>query len=189
MEISTDNINDIYSKYGMSEARRHHSLGVAKIAAELAVINKVDTGKAWLAGALHDLTREWEITQSSQYISKHKLKLTKEEREIPYITHGKIAANITREELDINDESVLKAIETHTSGDAAMDTLQAIIYAADFMESTGNNQELSPIHELTRKNLLSGINQINQNTIGYLKSIDRKPTQELLRNLQYYSKY
>ena len=189
MKITEQNIQSIYTKYGVSEARAQHSLGVARIAVDLAKINNVDPEKAWLAGALHDLARDWDLNKKEKYTKNHNIIFSNEEKRFPYLTHGKIAADIAKEELDISEDDILLAIATHTSGEAKMSTLQSIIYASDYIDSTKDRLELQSIHRKVFEDLNIGINQINRDTLKYLQESKRTPTLAFLRNLKHYSKY
>jgi predicted HD superfamily hydrolase involved in NAD metabolism len=189
MNVTPHNIQSLYTKFGVGEERARHSLGVAEIATELAKINNISVEKAWLAGALHDLARDWDSDRKEFYTKSHDMTLTEEEKQFSYLTHGKIAANIAKEELDISDTETLLAMSTHTAGDSNMSVLQEIIYAADFMDSTRDLPELQAISQSVYTNLRVGINLINNDTFEYLKQNKKTPSKAFLRNLDYYSKY
>ena len=59
----------------LSEKRFRHSLGVAKLAQELAEIHSVDPEKAYLAGLLHDVLREKSEEELRKIAGKEDLNL------------------------------------------------------------------------------------------------------------------
>ena len=54
----------------LSEERYSHSLRVAEISKELARIYQVDIEKAYLAGLVHDIAKEFSSEQNIYYLNK-----------------------------------------------------------------------------------------------------------------------
>jgi nicotinate-nucleotide adenylyltransferase len=191
--VNKENIQTIYDRFGVSPERAKHSLGVAEIAVELANNYDIDPEKAWLAGALHDIARDWPGNKQLDYSNKHDLMPNPDESHNPKLLHGRIAADIIKREYGITDTETLDSITTHTSGCAKMKPLQAIIYSADFLESTSHEPESKEIrnHVLSEIfiDLNKGINLINQDSAEWLTQHGRKLTQDFLENQKYYSKY
>lgn len=110
-----------------------HSLEVAKLAKKIALSNKYDENKAFLAGLLHDCSKcisksvELEIMNSEfkNYIN-----------ESHFIYHQFTGSYFAKNEFNILDEEILEAIKWHTTGCVNMTTLSKIIYSADKIEPT-----------------------------------------------------
>ncbi len=189
MKVTSGNIQKIYDKYNLIGVRAIHSLKVADLAAELARALGASPEKAWTAGALHDLQREIHPLLLLKYAEEHHLGINLDQRKSPLLLHGKVAADIVNKELGIKDEKILDAIRTHTCGEAGMEPLQAIVYAADFLESFSDSPTCQDIHDACLKDLSHGINLINQDSLAWMSSIGRDASRDFRKNLDYYAKY
>ncbi|MDT2847923.1 bis(5'-nucleosyl)-tetraphosphatase (symmetrical) YqeK [Vagococcus carniphilus] len=117
----------------MSDKRFQHVLRVEKKAIELAHKYGVDVEKASIAALTHDYAKE---RPDEEMISLIKSKGFSVEL-IEYgnaIWHGILGAYLVKEELDISDSTILKAIELHTTGSKDMSELDKVIYVADYIE-------------------------------------------------------
>ena len=54
----------------LSSYRYQHSVMVAKCAKDLALIYNIDTNKAYIAGLLHDIAKEFNDEENQYYIDK-----------------------------------------------------------------------------------------------------------------------
>lgn len=124
-------------KTHMSERRYTHSLGVMKRIEELAKIYGVDVEKAKKVGIAHDIAKEMTKQESLKYADKNNIELDEIEKEIPYLLHGKIGADMAKKLYNF-DEQMQKAIIYHTTGNPEMDMLAKILYAADKTEENRN---------------------------------------------------
>lgn len=124
-------------KTHMSERRYTHSLGVMKRIEELAKIYGVDVEKAKKVGIAHDIAKEMTKQESLKYADENNIELDEIEKEIPYLLHGKIGADMAKKLYNF-DEQMQKAIIYHTTGNPEMDMLAKILYAADKTEENRN---------------------------------------------------
>ncbi len=124
-------------KTHMSERRYAHSLGVMKRIEELAKIYGVDVEKAKKVGIAHDIAKEMTKQESLKYADENDIELDEIEKEIPYLLHGKIGADMAKKLYNF-DEQMQKAIIYHTTGNPEMDMLAKILYAADKTEENRN---------------------------------------------------
>lgn len=124
-------------KTHMSEKRYNHSLGVMKRIEELANIYGVDVEKAKKVGIAHDIAKEMTKQESLKYAYENNIELDEIEKEIPYLLHGKIGADMAKRLYNF-DEQMQKAIIYHTTGNPEMDMLAKILYAADKTEENRN---------------------------------------------------
>ena len=121
-------------KQYIDEKRLNHSISVAKTAYEIALANKVDNPhKYFIAGLLHDIGKTNNIEKESEIVEKH----FPEYKDMPSFSyHQFVGAYLAENEFDIHDENILRAIKFHATGNANMDLLGKIVYAADKIEPT-----------------------------------------------------
>lgn len=124
-------------KTHMSEKRYIHSLGVMKRIEELAKIYDVDVETAKKVGIAHDVAKEMSVEESFKYAEENDIEFDEIEREIPYLLHGKIGADMAKKMYGF-DEQMQNAIINHTTGNPNMDILSKILYAADKTEENRN---------------------------------------------------
>jgi len=118
--------------------RYEHVLGTAKVAHLIALSNKKDAGKAYIAGFLHDLGKVVNIYDENEDHSDEftALKTTyKEFASLPkYALHQVLGAFYAKRDFKIKDKSMLDSILFHCTGNEEMDWLGKTIYAADKIE-------------------------------------------------------
>lgn len=110
-----------------------HVLGCRDTAAHLAAVYGVDVTDAARAGLLHDVTKALPPELQLQLCREYGIPLSEFSRENPKTLHALTGAWVARKIFGEN-EAVFQAIESHTTGCANMNTLQKIIYIADYME-------------------------------------------------------
>lgn len=133
-------------KKHISEKRYIHSLGVMKRIEELAKIYNVDVETAKKVGIAHDVAKEMTVEESLKYAEENDIEFDEIEKEIPYLLHGKIGADITKKLYGF-DEQMQNAIIYHTTGNKDMDMLAKILYAADKTEENRNFKEYNVEYE------------------------------------------
>ncbi len=140
-------------KSRLSEGRYIHSLNVAASAAELSKIYNCNRDKAYLAGLLHDITKEESLDVQYRLIEENSHSLTKLERNNPSVIHQMSGEAYCRLKLGITDEEILSAIRYHTTGKANMTTLQKVVYTADFISADRNYPDVEEMRSLALKSL------------------------------------
>jgi len=135
-------ISDLKSR--LSEERFEHSLGVARVARELAEKWNADPLKAEIAGLLHDYEKETDIEVLREMTSE----LFKDEVFVDSILHGFVAAITLKNIYGIEDEDILNAISYHTTGRANMSKLEKVIFVADLIDDTRSYDDVDRIREL-----------------------------------------
>lgn len=115
----------------LSERRYIHSVAVANLAKEIAKANKLDERKAYIAGLIHDCSKEIGDKKELSLMKKYAKNHLSEDKNI---YHQYTARYIAQEELNIEDEDILDAITYHTTGKDKMSDLAKIIYIADKTE-------------------------------------------------------
>jgi len=165
MELE-DIINDVKTR--MSEKRFIHSLGVMKRAEELAKIYGADVEVAKKVGIAHDVAKEMTIEESLNYAKENNIQIDEIEKELPYLLHGKIGADMAKKLYGFN-EQMQKAIFYHTTGNPDMDLLAKIIYAADKTEENRKSEKYDIEYErnLLNNNLDEGLVYMLGETVKY----------------------
>lgn len=140
-----------FMRENLKASRYQHSLGVEKMATELAKIYGADVEKAAFAGRYHDIAKCFDEHTSDIYI--HKYHLDKKYLGDTALAHSKVAAAILENEYGVVDVDLLNAVKSHTTGRVDMSLLEEIIYVSDAIEDNRNYPELKELQELARKNL------------------------------------
>ena len=112
----------------LSRERYSHVCGTMRAAAQLSVLWQQDAEKAQIAALLHDCAK-----------CLHPLKqevLSGDETGIAPVYHAFAGAVLAKTEYGITDETILRAIRLHTTGDWGMTDFDALVYVADLIEPT-----------------------------------------------------
>ena len=117
----------------LSPYRLNHSLGVAQSAAQLAERYGADVEQAYLAGLLHDITKEASEQEQLSLFKVCSINLTELEKSNQKLWHAMSAPVYIKTQLKIDDEQLLSAVRYHTTGRAGMSKLEKIVYIADFV--------------------------------------------------------
>lgn len=116
----------------LDEKRYYHSLCVADEARRLAEKIGVDTEKAYLAGLLHDITKNASCEEHLQIFSQFGIILNDIEKNAQKLWHAMSGAAFVEHFLGIDDSEILDAIRYHTTAKASMSPLCLVLYLADF---------------------------------------------------------
>jgi predicted HD superfamily hydrolase involved in NAD metabolism len=151
----------------MPSSRWEHTLRVMETAAELARMTGADPEKADVAAILHDYCKFWPEEKLKEWILRHRLprELLEYNKEL---WHAPVGAEAVREELGIDDEAVLDAIRSHTTGRPGMSLLEKVIFLADYIEPGRRFPGVDEVRQLARENLDRAILKALDNTILYL---------------------
>lgn len=137
-------------KESLSEYRYTHSMNVAVRARELARLNGVDEDKAYLAGILHDITKEMPYDEQEKYMALSPSALEKSNK---LVYHQISGAEYVRTRLGITDEEILSGIRYHTTGRANMTVFDMVIYLADLTGAERSYNDVEYVRELADKSL------------------------------------
>lgn len=187
----TYDIRDIESsvKKVMDERRFIHTLGVRDTSFCMAIVHHYDEQKALIAGLLHDVARCLSDETLIMECEKFGLPISSYERKSPYLLHGKLGAYYAQTRFGIEDPSILSAIAYHTTGKPDMNTLEKIVFVADFIEPGRSDYKipnLKWIRELAFTNLDKAVLEILKNTISYLETKNASIDTTTVDAYQYY---
>ena len=161
-------------KKGLKAKRYNHSLGVMYTAQALAMRYDISIEDAGIAGILHDLAKEMKDDELIKYCRKNGIKISEDEKRMPYLLHGRVGAHLAKEKYDINDD-IHDAIVYHTTGKPEMTMLGKIIYIADFIEPGRKMLKIMPeIRHMAFIDLDKTCALILKYTIEYITSKDEK---------------
>ncbi len=116
----------------LTPKRYHHSLCVADEAVRLATKYGGDVDKAYLAGLLHDITKNATEQEHLNIFDKFGIMLNDIEKNADKLWHAISGAAYIEHELGIDDQDIITAVRYHTTARANMLHLEKILYLADF---------------------------------------------------------
>jgi predicted HD superfamily hydrolase involved in NAD metabolism len=169
--------------------RFDHSLGVAYTAANMAFIYGEDVEKALIAGFLHDCAKCMSHEDQIKICEKNKIEISEVEKRNHSLLHAKVGMFLARTKYDVYDTDILNAIRWHTTGREDMSLLEKIIYIADFIEPNRKPLEhMDIIRKLAFSDLDKCMLKILEDTINYLKNIDKECDPMTWQTYEYYLK-
>lgn len=158
----------------LSEKRYKHTLRVAVVAHELAIIHHCNTKNALVAGLLHDCAKNFSDKKLLKLADKYKLKLSEAEEDNADLIHAKVGAHIARDKYGADNADVFNAIAYHTTGRASMSLLEKIIYISDYIEpKRKHNGRLDLIRKTAKIDLNQTMLYILEDTLAYLETKDK----------------
>lgn len=84
--------------------------------------------------------------------------------------HAKLGAYFARKIYGVEDKEILHAIQVHTTGEPGMNTLDKIIYIADYIEPNRNKApNLEEVRKLAFVDLDKAMLKILSDTLNYLR--------------------
>ena len=141
----------------LSPYRYHHSVCVAKAAVQLAEKYGADTDRAFLAGLLHDITKEMPPEEQIGWIEKGGLPFGRVERASRAVYHQMSGAAYVRDALHIDDKEIFDAIRYHTTACAGMGLLAKVIYLADFISEDRQYPDVDVMRQKAYEGLDAGM--------------------------------
>ena len=133
--------------------RFRHSLNVADSSLYLAKKYGADEKKAYIAGLLHDCTKNETEESQLNFFADNGIILTQLELSNPKLWHAMTAPLFVRNELGIDDEELLLALRFHTTGRAGMSLLEKIVYIADYISLERDYPDVDVMRSLADKSL------------------------------------
>ena len=151
--------------------RFEHTLGVAYIAAALAMQYDVDINNALIAGYLHDCAKSLSDEKKLNFCEKHNIPMTDAEMKNPSLLHAKVGGFMAMNDYKVTDIDIINAILNHTTGRPEMSVLEKIIFIADYIEP-GRNQapNLAQVRKMAFVDLNETMLMILEDTLEYLKA-------------------
>lgn len=152
-----------YAQANMSERRFKHSKSVADLCVHLAKCHGLDTRKAYTAGMLHDICKEWGKDRLQVYLSSLEPQVLSQPAAI---WHGYAGAYVISKFLYLHDQEVRHAIYHHVKGES-MHPLAMILYVSDKLDPSRGYDSSSTIH-LCEQDLKAGFQLVKEQQRMYL---------------------
>ncbi|MBO4693235.1 MAG: bis(5'-nucleosyl)-tetraphosphatase (symmetrical) YqeK [Clostridia bacterium] len=135
----------------LSEKRYKHSLCVADEARRLAKLYGADENKAYLAGLLHDITKNSSVEDHLKILDAFGIILSDVEKSSEKLLHAITGSAYVKHYLGVDDEEVIDAIRYHTTARAGMTKLQTVLYLADFTSADRDYNDVDVMRRLVDK--------------------------------------
>lgn len=147
--------------------RYDHVMRVVDTAKQLANIHGLSEKKAELAALFHDIAKAMDKTEL--------LHLLKEAQPDPRLFsfhhelwHAPVGALIASKDFGIDDEDLLNAIRSHTTGRAGMSQLEKLIYVSDMIEPGRVFPGVDQLREAARCDLDTAMTECIVHSIKHL---------------------
>ncbi len=137
----------------LDENRYYHSLCVADEAKRLAEKYGGDVNKCYLAGLLHDITKNASAEEHLQIFQSFGIMLSPIEKNAQKLWHAISGCAYVKNILKICDEEILDAIRYHTTAKNSMSLISKILYLADFTSKDRNYPDVNILRALVDKSL------------------------------------
>lgn len=153
--ITEDELKTIL-KNELSKKRYNHSLSVATTAEQLAIKWGASPKKAYIAGLVHDCTKEISLLESMEILKNNKITPNRVARltlNNPKLIHAITGAIMVRKRFRITDPEIIDAVRYHTTAKENMSLLTKIVFAADATELSRRYPSVNTARNLTFQNL------------------------------------
>ncbi|KXT76661.1 bis(5'-nucleosyl)-tetraphosphatase (symmetrical) YqeK [Streptococcus sp. DD12] len=151
----------------MSQKRLAHCLRVEAAAIDLAIRFGQDPERAGLAGLLHDYAKELPDQEFLTLIDRYGL-----DPDWKHwgnnVWHGLVGAYRVKEDLDLQDRAIFRAIQFHTVGSADMSDLDMIVYVADYIEDGRDFPGVDKARAIAKLSLAAAVAYETAHTIAFL---------------------
>ena len=164
--------------------RVRHVLGCRDTAAELARVWGADETDAARAGLLHDITKALDGPLQLTLCHEYGKVLNEFSENNPKTLHA-LTGSLVAERIFGENTAVVSAIESHTTGKPAMNTLEKIIYVADYMEPNRDFPGVEDLRKLAYTDLDGALRLGLEMTLAMLKQQGRQISPASSQALEY----
>ena len=137
----------------LNDHRYYHSLCVADEAKRLAHLYGGNAEKCYLAGLLHDITKNSDRQEHLHFFETFGIMLSDVEKNAEKLWHAMSGSGYLKHILKIDDEEILDAVRYHTTAKANMSLTAKILYLADFTSKDRDYPDVNVIRALVDKSL------------------------------------
>jgi len=165
----------------MKESRFEHSLSVAHLAYRIAKIHQLDYRKAYIAGILHDIAKDMDKNQSMAMMKQFYPDFVSIGA---FAYHQFLGEKLAKDNFEVTDEEILGAIKYHTTGKAAMNWLEKLIYAVDKADPTrdyDSSNLISAMEKGVEEGFLTVLKANRDFLLSKHKDINNRLTDECLK--------
>ena len=165
--MNFDYYKDIIRKK-LDDYRYNHSLCVANEAKRLSALYNENQTNAYLAGLLHDITKNFTREEHLNIFNQFDIILTDVEKKSDKLWHSISGAAYVKNVLHIEDENIISAIRYHTTAKSGMSLFEKLIYLADFTSADRDYPDVDVMRSLVNKSLDAAMIYSLRYTIGDL---------------------
>jgi len=167
-DLTSDEAVLEWSLRRVSPKRAEHVKGCVLSALELADRFGAPRRSAFLAAALHDVTKEARALEQLQLCEKYGIIPDAVQKKNTQLLHALTGAAVAKSVLSMSDE-VCEAIANHTTGRPEMSLLDKIICLADYIEPNRDFEGVEHIRELAKSDLDLALITALKSTAEHLK--------------------
>lgn len=157
----------------LTPKRYHHSLCVADEAVRIAAKYGGDTEKAYLAGLLHDITKNASEEEHLHIFREFDIMLNDIEKNAEKLWHAISGAAYIEHILGINDTEIITAVRYHTTARKNMTQLEKILYLADFTSADRDYDDVDIMRQKLEISMEDALQYALSYTINDLVSRDK----------------
>lgn len=139
-------------KARLSSGRFEHVLRVEQKALELGQHYQADLEAVSIVALMHDYAKEMDRDEMRQLAKDFWPDPSIDQANVG-IWHGFAAAQLMKEQMNCQDETLLTAVAAHTTGWPEMSQLAKILYLADYTEAGRDFKGVNKVRKLAIKNL------------------------------------
>lgn len=161
-----------------------HVLGCRDTAVELAKRWGANVTDAARAGILHDITKAIDGPLQLTLCRAYGKILNDFSRKYPKTLHA-LTGSLVAERIFGENEAVVSAIRSHTTGKAGMNLLETIIYVADYMEPNRDFPGVEKLRKLAYTDLEAALKLGLEMTLEHLKQQGSEVSPESREALEY----
>lgn len=154
----------------LTAKRYNHSLCVADEAVRLAEKYGGDKEKAYIAGLLHDITKNANEQEHLHIFNEFGIMLNDIEKNAEKLWHAISGAAYIEHVLKIKDREVITAVRYHTTARADMSQLEKLLYLADFTSCDRDYDDIDIMREKVEVSMEAALDYALSYTINDLVS-------------------
>ncbi len=118
----------------LPDGLQSHIYRVRDVALELAAPHNIDLQQAELGALAHDVCRAVPGEDLIRMASELDVPVSDVEQDFPLLLHGRVGAELLREEEDLNDDILYEAVRWHSTAHASLDPLGKLVFLADKLD-------------------------------------------------------
>ena len=164
--------------------RVSHVLGCRQTAKEMALLYGADPVDAQRAALLHDITKALDGPLQLTLCREYGINLDDFSANNPKTLHA-LTGSLVAERIFGENSAVVAAIRSHTTGKADMNTLEKIIYVADYMEPNRNFDGVERLRNLAYTDLDGALRLGLEMTLSLLVEQGREISPESRQALEF----
>lgn len=157
-------------KNRLTPKRYNHSLCVADEAVRLAEKYGGDVEKAYLAGLLHDITKNATPQEHLHIFEEFGIMLNSVEKNAEKLWHAISGAAFIEHKLNICDSEIITAVRFHTTARKGMTLLEKLLYLADFTSADRDYDDVDIMRQKVDISIQSALEYALSYTINDLVS-------------------